>query len=350
MGHQHNGKGMTLWINYSQPGDSIFAYRADFHYLLPLSVQLKNCNLVLPPDFRGYTLLDTNCLSELVKIYRSKCRAKRDALDKWTLDRAIMIPKPNIWELSRKPGYIWDLREILRDAVAIVQADENALYDTEILFFLGLSAPNNNPLKLGYFDSFLDSVIGDDEEEIAMAVQKQDRQKGPFIEAIQSQRQQRENNSTTVSLVLDQVTHRALQLGYNIPFKDLTWHLSPEHFPAHFLLHELARVHYRNPQTKVKTNDLVDIQTCLRVPYCSRAYLDKSLCHTLREIVGRAFPYPRRAAYELAKRDKDSSDIIKRLHYVSRRDPLTEPLLPHLEIRNINDLQNDIFGADEASR
>jgi hypothetical protein len=290
--------------------------------------------------FSGWWFLDTNCISELAKMWgQGLC----DQVHRLLANKDILFASSVAQELRRAPDILEALDLVLEGSNSFLVPDMTRFWYTDILNFLNVDRiPMNSletyPVPPGFFE-LLTQKAEFDEACTKAEADVQNR----FFDVIE-QDVGSEFDERDLCIYIYSVVNRYGNewFGIDIPPADCTC----LNFPSFYAFYYAYYFRYMKHQVKPEVNDLIDLTNCLPLPYCERFYGEKRFTSILRQYVqGRRPP----TAYQLLKRLYRKGMITRSVYREKRQRKhvfdRTAPLLPDVEIFSLAEMREHIQAA-----
>jgi hypothetical protein len=291
--------------------------------------------------FDQWWYFDTNCLSELVKLYVG---GHSSAVHNFVAGRDLLLTSTSMQEIRKVPNILRSLPAALETANLYMAPDITKFWYTDIFNFLNVDRILMNALEVyPLLPDLLEMITNTRKAEFerACAISERDVAKryfamvGPDIGAGLDER----DLGVYIWKVVRDFGREWFDI--DIPPEDC----NTVNFPAFYVFFYAYYFRYiKNSNVKPDINDLIDLANCLVAPYCERYYCEATFAHILKEYVkGRKPP----TAFELIKKIYKKG-MINRQVYEARRKRKTKlsstvALLEHSQIFTFTEMRSQII-------
>jgi hypothetical protein len=290
--------------------------------------------------FDQWWYFDTNCLSELVKLFAG---SHSTAVHDFVAGRNILLTSTSMQELRKVPNILQLLPSALKTANLYMAPDNTKFWYTDISNFLNVDRIPMNSLEAYPLQpdllKMITSTHSAEFEQICSASEREVAQQfftrvGPDIGADLDER----DLSMHIWKVVNKFGHEWFKV--NIPPADC----NAANFPSLYVFFYTYYFRYvRSGNVKPDLNDFIDLANCSAAPYCERYYCEATFAHLLRNYVkGRKPP----TAFELIKKAYKKGLITEEVYRAQKQAKgklsHTAALLEHTEIFNFAQMRSQI--------
>lgn len=288
--------------------------------------------------FNKWWFFDTNCLSEIVKLYK---KGHQKNINDFLADKDIVITRVHLQELRHCPDILMDLEEVLSSANVYLVAEVSNFYYCDLINFI-----DNSPIKLNALDTykipkgqFIAFVEQGEEFEQACKIAEDDV-KNRYIPKVKKDLGEVIDERELCTVIINDIREYCLSKDIDIPIVDM----NPINFPTFFTYRYTYYYRYvKNPKTNIELNDFNDLLNCLAVHYCERYYCENKFYNVLNNVKGLVPP----TSFQIAKR-MHKKEMISKLQYSSVKankelHNKTMPLLQDTTLYKFSDMRNQIL-------
>lgn len=290
--------------------------------------------------FNQWWYLDTNCLSELVKLSAS---GHQETVRKFVAGHDILLTSTSLQELRKVPNILRELPEALETANLYMTPDITRFWYTDIFNFLNVNRIQMNSLQVYPLQSDILRMITDTHrtefEQVCIGSEVDVTQRyftrvSPDIGAGLDER----DLGVHIWNVVSSFGREWFKI--DIPPADC----NAINFPSFYVFFYAYYFRYvKNNNVKQDTNDFIDLVNCSVVPYCERYYCEATFAHILKEYVkGRRPP----TAFELIKKVYKKGLITPEVYKAQRQGKAvlsnTTELLKQTQIFNFTEMRTQI--------
>lgn len=288
--------------------------------------------------FKNWWLFDTNCISELVKIWD---RNQHESIEKFVSGKDILIVSSVVQELRKAPDILRQLDTVLENANMFLAPDVTRFWYTDVINFHNQDAriPINSLQVQSIPQNFFETLLEKSEFEDA-CLDAEENVQNRFFDTIEldiGSNLDERDLCIYIFSVVNKLGKEWFQI--DIQASDCT----PSNFPSFYTYYYTYYFRYAKNQVKPEINDFLDLANCMALPYCERFFGERKFTTILREYVqGRIPP----TAFQLAKRLHKKGSITNRQFGVIKKNKAlfnhTSPLLPNVEIMNFTEMCESI--------
>lgn len=314
----------------------------DIQLALSLDIAEERAKLGKPSSFERWWYFDTNCLSELVKLFND---GYANQVGRFLGGKEILLSSTVLEELRNAPTILASLENALESATPYLGPDLTRFWYTDIFNFLNTTDPVEfNSLDVFAIpDGFLADLTGKYKDEFDRVCSASERN----VSALYHQRV-----SPDVGGALDErdlcvyiwhIVNRHAQEWFNLEI--LVADCWSYNFPSFYAFAYAYYFRYvKNVNIKVDLNDFFDLANCIAAPYCEVFFCEASFASILRNNVqGREPP----TALQLVKKMYKRGDISRSVYDDARRKresfTRTSPLLPSVKIVTFAEMRSQIM-------
>lgn len=290
-------------------------------------------------DKCDWWFFDTNCLSELVKVFD---HGKELEISLLLRDKDVFIPPTVLAELRKCPNLLQALPRVLESTrLTCFSTQVFPFIRREFFLLLGLKVIDPNPLGLELLTSegieyFLvnpdiDRTLASSEKEVN---ERYSAQVQPDIGA--------GINEFDIYIYASSVTHDHLKATLRVA-EDIIpkkMEVSPRTFPSSFgFWYSYYFLYLKSNTSKPNSNDLYDLSHTAAAPICTRFYTERRLAYTMKEVQKLYLPSERAVANYL-KRKVPNANISEET--VSQSNPERYKLMQATEIFTLTELRRHL--------
>lgn len=308
---------------------------------LRFSLDLAKAKAELGRDsfFDRWWFLDTNCVSELVKLHREG----DSSAHQFIAGRDVLLLSTVLQELRKAPSLHGFLEDALQCANVFLLADLTRFWWTDICNFLNVDRLPVNSLDVRPLPVGMLQQLGDREDFDRACSQSEEAVRRDFFSRV----------APDIAADLDErdlgvtVWSRVNKYGkewfdIDIPHSDAT----PRNFPSFYVFHYAYYFRFVKNKATPELNDFIDLSNCMAAPYCERFYTEARFAHILRHHVqGREPPSIR----ELIKRTYKKGLIGHQTYKDAKRKNgglgRRYKLLPSTGIFSLSEMLDQIHGS-----
>ena len=283
---------------------------------------------------------DTNCISELIKLYLN---GYSQEVDKFLLRRDVLISSSVMQELRKAPNLLSTIPEIFQTANLFVIPDltrfwyaDFAIYqdkNSSIFNLLDLFRPPNGFFTglLGHYSCKFEKACKQSEELVSEK----------FIDLIKSDIGADIDERDLCIIIWQKIVKLGKQwFGIEIPPFDS----NAMNFPAFYVFYYVYFFKFiKNAFSKPVNNDFIDLANCLAAPYCERYYCEAKFAAVLRnEIKNRQPPTAFQLAKRLYKKGFVSQKDFEGIRKFKNKFEVTNSLLQTTDIFSFAELRKQI--------
>lgn len=309
-----------------------------------LRVAQRNAQIGKPSYFDKWWYFDTNCASEIVKLYLGDFQ---NEVEKFIFGKDILLTTTSFVELRRAPSILDNILKAFNKANVYLAPDISKFWYSDFINFLN---DDKNPIE---FNSLNIQLV----------------QPALIEQVLSSKKSEIDKASKQFYLDIDENYSKIVQpdIGQNYDERDLCIHIKNKireygkkwfnleiptsdsnsvNFPSFYVFYYAYYYRYsKNRDIKVDLNDVVDLENCMALPYCERYFCEASFSVLLSKNVKGLIPP---TAYNISKRlykkgylDKKIFDVHKKKRKLLSQ---TGPLLVNTEISSFREMRNQILG------
>jgi hypothetical protein len=291
-------------------------------------------------SFKNWWFFDTNCLSELIKIYR---QGHEEKVLSFLDNKDLLLLSTSFQEIRKRPDLLEGLEGTLSSARTYLVSDVTRFWYADIFNFLNVDGIAFNsletyPLKSGFIELLLNS---DEFEEVSSSSEEQIRKW--FFQQIEGD----------IGASLDErdlcivIWHRINE--YSQEFYNLEIPIANGHalnFPAFFVFYYTYFFRYiKNESAVPEINDFIDLTNAIAAPYCSHYYSEQKFTTILRNFVqGRQPPSPWNLIKKVYKRGAITKDVYEDARTKRKQLDRKSRLLPGTKIYNFSEMRRQVLG------
>lgn len=293
---------------------------------------------------RDWWLFDTNCLSELVKLYQS---GKSGKINRFIEGQYVLIDLTNLAELYKTP-YFLALLPAVFEAAAYVGAptQHHSFIRRELFKLIGFSKNSLDPNPLGLFT--LSSEFATDLPKYV-----------PFQEAVYNSREDVKNRYQAkvekdigasvhpaevylhTQWVINQRIDSILGQGYSETLSRIP--KTPETFPSLFCFdYTYYFLYCKDSRAKVHINDFNDLALTLAAPVCQRLYTERRLAYAINQVKAFTLPSERQVMDRLVRVKQSDMTKSERRRRTQSKSQLRYRLLQSTDIFTLSDLRRQL--------
>jgi hypothetical protein len=291
--------------------------------------------------FDRWWYFDTNCLSELVKLFAG---GQTTSVHNFVAGRDILLTTTSMQELSKAPNILRAIPVTFETANLYLAPDITKFWYTDIFNFLTADRIQMNSLEVYPLrPDLLEMITNSRKSEFERACEISEREVvneyfsrvGPDIGADLDER----DLGVYISKVVNDLSREWFNIS--IPPADC----NAINFPAFYVFFYAYYFRYiKSNNVKLDINDIVDLANCSATPYCERYYCEATFAHILNAYVkGRRPP----TAFELIKKTYKKGLINKEVYESQRRSKaklsIPSTLLDRTQIFNLAEMRKQII-------
>lgn len=287
--------------------------------------------------FDRWWFFDTNCVSELVKLYRD---GQGSQVRNLVRGRDILLACTILQELRKAPDLLKLLERALEGAKPFLLPDVTRFWWTDICNFLNVDRRPINSLEVyPLIPGFLQQLIQSKEFDEVSIRSEEEVSREFFLKLADDIGTNLDERDLCVV-----VWHRINKCGrewfdIDIPPADV----NPRNFPAFYVFFYTYYFRFMKNRVKPELNDFMDIANSLPSPYCERFYGEAKFTRILRNYIqGREPP----SAFQLIKRTYKKGLIDRQVYEDAKRKKGTLErryrLLENVQIFNFSEMRSQI--------
>lgn len=309
---------------------------------LSLGIAKERARLGKPSYFDRWWYFDTNCLSELVKLYSS---GHKNNVTEFLAGKDVLLSSTALEELRRAPKLLASLEETLQSSNPYMVPDITRVWYSDIFNFLNDVEPIDFnsldvfPLQAG----FLPDLVGKNRKAFNKVCTDSERsieslfhlKVAPDVGANLDERD-------LCAYVWSVVTQNSQEwFNIEIPVADFRYSNFPSHY-THFYSYFFRFI--KQPTIKVEINDFFDLAHFLAAPYCERIFCEAAFASILRQnIQGRSPPTAFQLAKKLFKKGMITAQIYGDVRTNKANFQRTSPMLQNVKISTFTEMREEII-------
>lgn len=293
-------------------------------------------------NFKQWWFLDTNCISDLVKLSSEGYANKvQDFLD----GRDILLISTSMQELSKAPDILQHAPSAFKSARLHLAPDITKFWKSDFINFFNDDQnriPMNTlevyPLQTDLIEMIVNSRKSEFDK--ACAIFEKDVSGkfydlvGPDIGADFDERD--------LCIYIWYIVNKYSQKWFNLEIPQADFH--PTNFPSFYTFFYAYYFRYvKNRDVKIELNDAIDLENCLVAPYCERYYCEAKFANILKNVKGRKPP----TAFQLIKKTYKKGLITSEIFQAQRKEKTklsrTSELLANTQIYSFSEMRSEIL-------
>ncbi len=312
---------------------------------LSLGIAKERARLGKPSYFDRWWYFDTNCLSELVKLYTSDYKNK---VSEFLTGKDILLSATALEELRKAPKILASLEETLQFSNPYMVPDITRFWYSDIFNFLNEVDPIDFnsldvfPLQNGFLPDLVgknriafDKVCTDSERSIESLFYLK---VAPDVGANLDER----DLCVYIWSVVTQNAHEWFNI--EIPVADFRYSNFPSHY-THFYSYFFRYI--KQPTITLEINDFFDLAHCLVAPYCERLFCEAAFASIARQnIQGRSPPTAFQLTKKLYKKGMITSQVYEDVRTKRAKFERTSPMLQNVKISTLTEMRKEIISSN----
>jgi len=317
----------------------------DLQIRFALAVAEKKAELGLDASFDRSWFFDTNCISELVKLYKGGFARE---VQSFIAARDVLLTGSVVQELRKAPGLITHLETALKGANVILVPDVTKFWLTDIANFLNVDGFKINTLEAyPLLPGFLPPLIRN-EGFLTACRAAENKVRSRFFSQIEDDiGSNLDERELCVHIWWHVREHGKEWFDIEIPPADAT----PRNFPSFYAFYYTYYFRYmKTSQVKPELGDFLDLLNCMAVPYCERFYGERKFTNILRGYVqGREPPSVLQIVKHMKRKGFAHPDAYQDARRKRTRLGVKYKLLPRVSIFNFSEMRDHIICASNES-
>lgn len=310
-----------------------------------LGIAKERASLGKPSYFDRWWYFDTNCLSELVKLYSS---GYEDEVAEFLSGKDVLLSSTALEELRRAPMILASLEDALHSSNPYMVPDLTRFWYSDIFNFLNEVDPINFnaldvfPLHPGFLPDLVgknsrafDKVCTDSENSIKNLFHLKVE---PDVGADLDERD--------LCIYIWSVVTKNAQEWFDIEIPTAYFWYS--NFPSHYIhFYSYFFRYVKQPNITVEINDFFDLAHCIVTPYCERMFTEAAFASILRQnIQGRSPPTGLQLTKKLYKRGMITKKVYDDVRTKRATFERTTPMLQNVMISTFTEMRKEIVSAN----
>lgn len=309
---------------------------------LSLGIAEERAKLGKPSYFDQWWYFDTNCISELVKLYSS---GKKDEVFEFISDKDILISSTVLEELRRAPRILALLEKVLKVANPYMVPDITRFWYSDIFNFLNEVDPIEfNSLEVFPIQTgFLSDLTGKNKKAFNKVCDKSEKSIRKIFQMKVAPDVGANIDERDLCVYIWNVVNKNSKEWFNIeiPIADFRYSNFPSHY-IHFYSYFFRYI--KQPNITLEFNDFFDLAHCIPSPYCDRVYCEAAFASILRHNIQGRFPP---TALQLTKKVYKNG-LISQARYdeIRKKRSLfdrSSSMLTNTTVRNFAEMREDIL-------
>jgi len=291
--------------------------------------------------FREWTFFETNCFSELIKLYRD---GHADSVHAFLEDRYVLLPSTVLAELSKVPQLARVTPQVFATAHLYLVSTTTDFWRCDLWNFINTDGHPRNvletyPVPPGVFDR-LHSY-----RPFQQAVKRsRKRIEKEYPERVQPDVGAQLDERELVATIWHRIDRESRDwLNLEIPAADAR----PDRFPTFFVYYYTYYFRYiKARDVRIQLNDFNDLGNIIAAPYCTDFFTERTFAGILKnDVQGRVPPRPIETARRLHKKGFVDESALARANATTDQTYANDALLQDTRIWTINDLREQVEAA-----